>query len=587
MTASTTITRPNRWDHPFDPSMRDRDLDWILSLEPFASINPERFSQSSPLLEIIRNDARINRYETGDIIVREGDYGSSAFIVLRGNVRVIVTALPIGKLSDSKSKTISLWNALRSSLKKYSIPEVRSVARGKSHDSSSYSATSVREVDDRPRVFLQDIDAVLKGCESEPLGPGEIFGELAAITRSSSNYTVVADGPVVLLEMRWQGLRLLRRDPTFQAQLDRRYREASLKTQLRETSLFRFVPSENLDKISEATQLRSYGDMEWFADYRDTQKLDVQERIKAEPLIIQEGTPANWLVVIRSGFARRSFQHGHGHRTLSYLGRGQTYGLEELIHNVDVGIDESRILPFQESLRGIGFVDVLLIPRREFIEHALPFIRTEERTKPIRRPRYDAQGPVIEANEINANLTSLDPALLEFLVDHRLMNGRQTMMIDIDRCTRCDDCVRACARTHEGNPRFVRTGPQFDRYQFTQACMHCIDPVCMIGCPTGAIARTTDTGAITINPETCIGCKVCAESCPYNNIVMVEIHDTRGRKLVDRESKLPILQATKCDLCQASPTGPACQLACPHSALVRIDLSNPVELQEWIQKRAA
>jgi Fe-S-cluster-containing dehydrogenase component/CRP-like cAMP-binding protein len=587
MTASTTIERPNRWDHPFDLTMRDRDLEWILSLEPFSSMDPDRFSNASPLVDIIRNDARISRYETGDVIVREGDYGSSAFIVLRGSVRVIVTSLAMGQRNESKPKTVSFWKALRSSLKNYSVSEVRNIAQGKSDPPASLAATSIREVDDRPRIFLQDVDAVLKGCESEPLGPGEIFGELAAITRSSSNYTVVADGPVVLLEMRWQGLRLLRRDPNFQAQLDRRYREASLKTQLREMSLFRFIPPENLEKISEATQLRSYGDMEWFADYRDTKKLDVQEKIKAEPLIIQEGSPANWLVVIRSGFARRSYQHGQGHRTISYLGRGQIYGLQELLHNVEVGVHEDQLLPYQESLRGIGFVDALLIPRREFIEHAMPFIRTQERTAPIRQPRYDANGPVVEMVELKRNESNLDPALLEFLVDHRLMNGRQAMMIDTDLCTRCDDCVRACARTHEGNPRFIRSGPQFDRYQFTQACMHCVDPVCMIGCPTGAIARDTDSGVIAINPETCIGCKVCAESCPYNNIVMVEIHDARGRKLVDRESKLPVLQATKCDLCQSSPTGPACQLACPHEALVRIDLSKPSELHTWIRRKAA
>lgn len=580
--AQTAIERPGRWDHPLDPLMLDRDLQWLLGVEPFASMDRDRFSQSASLLDILKCDSRINRYEHGDVVVREGDYGSSAFIVLRGQVRILVTQLSAESLGRSTEKKNSWWKSLRETWRHWPAPEMRQVAQSK-----EATSTGVRHLDDRPRIFLQDASAVLDGHTSEPLGPGELFGELAAITRSPSTYTVIADGPVVLLEIRWQGLRLLRRDPNFQMQLDRRYREASLKTHLRETPLFRFVPPEHLETIAEATQLASLGDIEWFADYQLTRNLDVQERIKAEPIIVQEGSPANWLILIRSGFARLSYHHGHGHRTLAYLGRGQVFGLSELIHNADGRLSEHMLLPYQESLRGIGFVDVLKIPRREFLEHAMPFIRTKELPPPIARPRYDAAGPTVTSARLEEPLEKLDPALLEFLVDNRLMNGRQTMLIDTERCTRCDDCVRACAITHQGNPRFIRNGPQFGPYQFAQACMHCVDPVCMIGCPTGAIARDTNTGVISINPETCIGCKVCSESCPYDNIVMVQIADERGRRLVDRETQMPILQATKCDLCQSFPSGPACQTACPQDALVRIDMSDLKTLDGWMRRNAA
>ena len=46
--------------------------------------------------------------------------------------------------------------------------------------------------------------------------------------------------------------------------------------------------------------------------------------------------------------------------------------------------------------------------------------------------------------------------MLEFLVENRLINGTAMMIIDTDRCTRCDDCVRACASGHDNNPRFMR-----------------------------------------------------------------------------------------------------------------------------------
>jgi Fe-S-cluster-containing dehydrogenase component len=161
------------------------------------------------------------------------------------------------------------------------------------------------------------------------------------------------------------------------------------------------------------------------------------------------------------------------------------------------------------------------------------------------------------------------------------------MLIDLDRCTGCDECVKACASTHDGTPRFVRTGPQFGPLMFAHACMHCTDPVCMIGCPTGAIARNQETGVISINPNTCIGCKTCSESCPYDNIVMIQVRDNKGRAAVDKKTQLPILQASKCDLCQKLTTGPSCQNACPHEALFRIDTSEAKTLERWLKKRVA
>ena len=52
--------------------------------------------------------------------------------------------------------------------------------------------------------------------------------------------------------------------------------------------------------------------------------------------------------------------------------------------------------------------------------------------------------------------------------------------------------------------------------------VECTDPVCMIGCPTGAIHRNVEEGVVVINDDTCIGCGTCANSCPYDNIRLVE-----------------------------------------------------------------
>ena len=167
--------------------------------------------------------------------------------------------------------------------------------------------------------------------------------------------------------------------------------------------------------------------------------------------------------------------------------------------------------------------------------------------------------------------TLVEGALQEWSVQERFVNGTQAMLINLDRCVRCDDCVRACAATHDGNPRFIRHGKTFQNWMVANACMHCADPVCMIGCPTGAIHRSMSGGMVIINDDTCIGCETCANSCPYSNIRMVSIRDEEGKHILDPNNHNPIIKATKCDLCADQLTGPACAFACPHDALNRVD----------------
>lgn len=631
MTASSieqvAIDRPVRWNHPLDPEMLQRDLRWILDMPPFSDMNREVFQAHSSLEDVLKHDCRILRFEPGDIIVREGDYGSSAFLILRGSVRVFLEALwkpdPSGPDSARQSSTSwaskfkkwlrrhpdsnKPWGTKHASNSRGLHGGTASLAseinntnrRFNRGDSKSTLAKApplqqVETENGKNRIFLQDVNAVIDGFESEPLGPGEIFGEMAAITRTQHRYTVVADRPAVILETRWQGLRILRRDKKFRDYLDTRFRETSLQTHLRETPLFRFLDDETMSHVIASATIESIGEREWFSEYRDIATLNVQEQIEREPIIAREGAPVQDLILIRAGFARLSFEHGRGHQTIAYLGRGQMHGMAEIVsHYRDT---ENRPLPYQESLRALGFVDVLRIPRDIVTHYILPKVRSTELPKPITNPRYDAgglvvvaceEGPKSIARESRERSAPLETSLVEFLVDERLINGKQTMVIDLERCTGCDECVKACANTHAGTPRFVRTGPQFGPLLFAHACMHCTDPVCMIGCPTGAIARNQDTGIISINPNTCIGCKTCAQSCPYENIVMIQVRDAQGRAAVDRTTQLPILQASKCDLCHQTNHGPACRLACPHEALFRVDTSDANTLQQWLQRRAA
>ena len=83
--AITTQTRPQRWDQPFGTDMTDADVERLLNIPEIKAIEADRFPSRIPLPGILRNDARIMRYKAGDIVNREGDYGSSAFLILKGN----------------------------------------------------------------------------------------------------------------------------------------------------------------------------------------------------------------------------------------------------------------------------------------------------------------------------------------------------------------------------------------------------------------------------------------------------------------------------------------------------------------------
>ena len=79
MVEAVTIQRPRRWDSPFAEGMGDAQVERILALEPFRDMDRDRFPETMSLIEIIKNDTRIVNFQDGDIVVREGEYGNSAY----------------------------------------------------------------------------------------------------------------------------------------------------------------------------------------------------------------------------------------------------------------------------------------------------------------------------------------------------------------------------------------------------------------------------------------------------------------------------------------------------------------------------
>jgi len=561
------IKRPQRWDVPFGPEMDDKAVDRLRAIPPFSRMDPHAFPQNISLDGILRNDTRILQYQDGDIVVRDGDYGHSAFLIMSGAVRVLLESVPSEVLGRRATQRKGVFSALAQVWRIPKTPEVRDLA--------SYAADSLvgaRQVTGgETHVFLQDFPTVASKYKNVRLEMGEIFGELSALGRTPRNATVVAETGTELLEIRWQGLReLRRRAKEFKEHIDRLYRERALDVHLRETPILKHLSQTQMEKVAQHTQFESYGEFDWYTTYKTIAEKSAAQRLEHEPIILKEGHYPNGLILIRSGFARVSNRVGSGHRTVSYLGRGQVVGFEEVVHNWR----SHSPIPLQYSLRAVGYVDVLFIPTWIVEELVLPSIPQNlldgfTPSKPSRTSQDESKAKI-------------GTDLLESLVEERFINGTATMMINLDRCVRCDECVRACAATHDNNPRFIRHGKQLGKFMIANACMHCLDPVCMIGCPTGAIHRDSLEGNIVINDATCIGCSTCANSCPYSNIRMVEIRDRNGGFILDQQTNTPIVKATKCDLCIDQLGGPACQRACPHDALIRINMQDTQSLAEWV-----
>ena len=114
------------------------------------------------------------------------------------------------------------------------------------------------------------------------------------------------------------------------------------------------------------------------------------------------------------------------------------------------------------------------------------------------------------------------------------------LVIDLDICVGCHACAVNCKEwntsghsspLHDVEPYGDDpTGVWFNRIHtfevetevqgsktvhFPKSCLHCEDAPCVTVCPTGASYKREEDGIVLVNPETCIGCKLCSWACPY------------------------------------------------------------------------
>jgi len=267
---------------------------------------------------------------------------------------------------------------------------------------------------------------------------------------------------------------------------------------------------------------------------------------------------------VRIGFVKVSQQRVGGEQVLTYIGPGGYFGEIGLMsHLVEV---QQALGDVPHGIRtatcsALDHVDLVRVKGEDFrhILEQFPHVRDQMVRIAVEHLKQNAEA-----------LRQVARVPLGDFLKQGLMNAQSLLVLDLEKCTRCDECTKACADAHDGVTRLIREGLRFDKYLVASSCRSCLDPYCMVGCPVGSIRRR-DSREIIIE-DWCIGCGKCAENCPYGNINM---HPFRtGETVADprtgRQMAVVQQKATMCDLCADLDGQPSCVYACPHDAAHRM-----------------
>ncbi len=439
------------------------------------------------------------------------------------------------------------------------------------------------------------LDASIRSPEGQKkvgeIPAGNSFGEMALLsgTPRTATVSVAMGGDVALvLEFTRPAIRLLRKLPKFGRFLDRNYRAYGQSLTLNE---LKNLMSGDIDPAI----LKRLDDSARFAVY------------EKDHVLFREGDPINRVLYVKNGWVQRVSGAEFNPKAadvllesdasvgLDFIGAGTCLGLD--------AVDGPREWKYTATVWGRAEVVEVAVTRlredREMTNAIVPFFEKtngQQSTHPSRP---------VDNRLIGAATKEIETGVVD---------GVNLLVMDMAKCIRCGNCSLACHKVH-GQTRLVRRGIHIERpvkplaktvqsVLVPSVCMHCQDPECLTGCPTGAIARFPD-GEIDIEPKTCIGCGDCATQCPYNAISMVpKGGDTNVHGAVSNflsafslgETPLPPaveqtenLLAVKCNLCKDTGLNPkgakraaySCEENCPTGALVRV---NPREYFDEVRE---
>ncbi|HKD08107.1 MAG TPA: cyclic nucleotide-binding domain-containing protein [Bryobacteraceae bacterium] len=453
---------------------------------------------SGTFLELNKNAVIKRHFKAGDIICREGDYGSTAFYILEGKVQVFLQSMMSQKPRPAEPPGLL--------------------------DRITHVFSPRRQPPNANQGNIP-IDAIVDLSREKPvaeLGVGDIFGEMTCMSLYPRSATVRASTDCIMLEMLRNVLDVIQRNKTLRAEIEKNYRKRALEDHLRTVPLFATLSPEFIDELAQKVELVRYSRGE---------------------VLCSEGETAHNFFLVRIGFVKMAQEHPGGQLVFAYQGKGGFFG--------EMGLLKGGIHEF--TVTALDNVEVVRIGATEFrgMVDRFPDVANSLRRIAHEREAHNARHSAAVA------AVSLDSFLKQ-----GLMEANSLLVIDLEKCTRCDNCVKACSEAHDGFTRLVREGLRFDKYLVPTSCRHCRDPLCMIGCPVGSIRRRNSLE--TVIEDWCVGCGLCARNCPFGNITMHETPDRSGQKASVKR------KATACDLCADLPE-PSCVYACPHDAAHRVE----------------
>jgi len=486
-----------------DHSAKIAEPDELLQLPVFKGV-------SGTFLELNKGAIVRRQLRRGEIICKEGEYGSTAFYILEGKSQVSIRS-PIAHVKTQ--------DTARGFLSKM----VSTLARRKEHP---------REEEANRRHI--PIDAPADLAYENPvaeMGPGDLFGEMTCMSFYPRSATVRALTDCTMYEMNRNVLDILQRNKTFKERLDSTYRERALSNHLRGVPIFAEITDDFLDHLRKTVELVRYAPGQ---------------------VICKQDDPAHSFYLVRIGFVKVSETYPGGELVLAYLSRGNYFG--------EIGLLGGGVRT--ATCTALDHVEVVRINGEDFQQMM-------ERFPQIRRGLEAAAQERLQQNRDRLAIVRSVP--LDHFLAQGLMEAQSLLILDLEKCTRCDACVRACADAHNGVTRLVREGLRFDKYLVATSCRQCRDPLCMVGCPVGSIRRRNSLEVII--EDWCIGCGLCAKNCPYGNINLHPFEVMEDDPIQPRRKMAVVKQkATSCDLCSDTKyKEPSCVYACPHDAAHRVD----------------
>ena len=442
---------------------------------------------------------------------------------------------------------------------------------------------------------------------------GEYMGERGMLTGQQRNATVRAQTAAVVLEVPEQVMQhLMDIVPAVRRFFEQLNIARSIESIIKRMALFQGVSASDIHTIAEQTEVRAY---------------ERDERLFSEAGT--GATPAREsLHLLLEGFVKvaRRTNPGTGRdktdeRIIAYRQGGDYFaGGRDLLGDgkavTVTAITRTRVAEVPHSVLMNIFTRYPMVSQHFNIQ----LQQYRDSAADAQTGFFDPLAPV--QNEFaQPNSEAEARAGLRSLVSEGVIEGTEVLVIDLDKCIHCNECEEACERRH-GHSRMNRKGMIVGNISIATACRQCQDPVCML-CSRAGIARLPG-GEVYIT-ESCIGCGICAERCPYDNISIISLEDEfesrassnrlgdffrkgagkeRGRK------SLPMMQsaptpgplnkhqpldaygeirkklAIKCDLC-AGYENQACVQACPTGAAIRVQPTTFFGSTEDILRRRA